>query len=192
MVIRSLTILEGIALQTDAGFKIVDQSYPYVVSRILKDESPVLVNALRNVLVDPETNRIRWSRLRSILQASNEGPGLDSDVDDVLLGHGGRQTLRPNSTLSNVSDKSLERVLDFTLSDRGAFFRDALQLELTDTVDAMQLALGHRLSELSGGILPPPVDPVDKDRVHAGSAVAEGGAPTRATVLPVQEWTQRR
>lgn len=161
LVIRALAIMEGIALQTDADFKIVDQAYPFVVRRVLTDDSPVLQSALRDVLIDPKTQRIRWSRLQSIL--STEG-----ETDDPKA-----RRDKQDSALADVSDEALKRVLDFALSERGAFLRDALQREAADTVDAFQLAVGHRLSALSGGVLPPPVDPVDKGRVEAGIAVAE-------------------
>jgi predicted unusual protein kinase regulating ubiquinone biosynthesis (AarF/ABC1/UbiB family) len=35
LILRSLAILEGIALAADADFKIVDAAYPYVVQRLL-------------------------------------------------------------------------------------------------------------------------------------------------------------
>lgn len=160
LLIRSLTILEGIALQTDVDFKIVDQSYPFVVSKILTEDAPVLNKALENVLIDSETKRIRWNRVRSVAvnlpgNARGDGDGASS------------------TALTEVSNNALELVLDFALSERGEFFRKALELELTDTVDAIQLALAHRVSRLSGGLLPAPMDAPDEERVQVGFWAAE-------------------
>ncbi len=160
LVIRSLTILEGIALQTDREFKIVDQSYPFVVQRVLTDDSPVLKQALRNVLINEHTGRIRWDRLQSIAS------GLSSSSSSYSA------SVAP-SALDGVSSAAVERLLDFTLSDQGEFFRSALTLELTDTIDAVQLALAHRAHQLSFGLLPKPLDDFDPDRVTAGLRIVD-------------------
>jgi hypothetical protein len=50
LIIRSLTILEGIALSSDPNFNIVDEAYPYVARRLLFDHSPELQSALEEVM----------------------------------------------------------------------------------------------------------------------------------------------
>ncbi|PXF43220.1 hypothetical protein BWQ96_07049 [Gracilariopsis chorda] len=172
LIIRSLTILEGFALQTDSAFKIVDESYPYVVKRILTDDSPVFQRALESVLVDPDTGRIRWSRFNSILNTrssslSEEGDGRS--VGDSLVS----QDKNRDETLSNVSNTALSRVIDFTISHRGAFLRRALELELADTADAVQLAAAKRFSDATYGLVPPPADEIDMDRVEKAIEIAK-------------------
>ena len=162
LIIRSLTILEGIALQTDSEFKIVDQSYPFVVQRVLSDDSPVLKQALRNVLISEETGRIRWDRLQSIASGLSSSSSSSSYSKSVSRG-----------ALDGVSSAAVERLLDFTLSEKGEFFRTALTLELTDTVDAVQLALAHRAHQLSGGLLPRPLEDFDAERVEKGLQIAD-------------------
>lgn len=167
LVIRSLTILEGIALQTDPDFKIVDQSYPFVVQRVLEDDSDILLEALQNVLIDQKTRRVRWDRLQSIASGLSNGNG--SGKKDK----GAPVTTPAEDTDSFISSTAMTRLLDFTLSDRGMFFRNALTLELSDTVDAVQLALAHRTSQLTGGLFPKPTDNFDSERVQVAMRIID-------------------
>ncbi|CDF40749.1 unnamed protein product [Chondrus crispus] len=187
LIIRSLTILEGFALQTNASFKIVDEAYPYVVRRILTDESPVFQRALEGVLIDPETERIRWSRLKSILKAkSSTGSGGNSENGVVPSERNGE------SRLSGMSSSSLKRVVDFTLSERGEFLRKALQLELTDTADAAQLAVAKRISDLTNGLLPSPREKVDTERLENAIELAKALRSRVPEILAVEQSRSRQ
>eukprot|EP00178_Gracilaria_changii_P025253 TRINITY_DN778_c0_g1_i1.p1 TRINITY_DN778_c0_g1~~TRINITY_DN778_c0_g1_i1.p1 ORF type:complete len:707 (+),score=93.20 TRINITY_DN778_c0_g1_i1:4984-7104(+) len=171
LIIRSLTILEGFALQTDSAFKIVDESYPYVVKRILTDDSPVFQRALENVLIDQKSGRIRWNRFNSLLASRSaslpqeDEPGSHTHLED--------KPDSDRSPLESVSNRALSRVIDFTLSNRGDFLRRALQLELTDTADALQLALLKRVSDATYGLLPPPKEYIDMSRVETAIELAK-------------------
>lgn len=166
LIIRSLTILEGFALQIDASFKIVDETYPYVVKRILTDDSPVFQQALKDVLIDDKSGRLRWKRLNALLRTRS------SSVQDDGPEISPAGTWQENS-LSGVSDRALTRVVDFVLSERGAFLRQALMTELTDTADAVQLAFLKRISDVTRGTIPPPRDNVNFDRVDNAIALAQ-------------------
>lgn len=168
LIIRSLTILEGFALQTEDSFKIVDEAYPYVVSRVLTDDSPVLQAALEGVLLDGETGRIRWNRLNSILKARSSITNFDNTKD----GSSELETVKRDK-LAGMSSAALNRVIDFTLSERGAFLRNALQLELTDTAEAALLALGERVSMVTNGLIPPPPEQADTERLENAVNIAE-------------------
>lgn len=174
LIIRSLTILEGFALQTDASFKIVDESYPYVVKRILTDDSPVFQRALRDVLIDSLTGRLRWKRLSALLRTrSSSVPEDEGGSGGAVRAATNTPTVHPSTSLTDLSDRALYRVLDFTLSERGQFLRDAILLELTDTVDAAQLALLQRASEATNGLVPAPSQAPDIDRLEAAVAFAQ-------------------
>jgi aarF domain-containing kinase len=67
---RSVATLEGVALQGDPGYQIVAQAYPFVVRKLLKNENRLSFSALRELLYDPETQRLRPQRLSTMLQAS--------------------------------------------------------------------------------------------------------------------------
>ena len=47
LIIRAISVLEGIALVGDPAFAIVDEAYPYVAKRLLTDKSPRLQAALQ-------------------------------------------------------------------------------------------------------------------------------------------------
>ena len=47
LIIRAISVLEGIALTGDPEFAIVDEAYPYVAKRLLTDNDPRLQAALR-------------------------------------------------------------------------------------------------------------------------------------------------
>lgn len=47
LIIRAISVLEGIALTGDPDFALVDEAYPYIAKRLLTDRSPRLQAALR-------------------------------------------------------------------------------------------------------------------------------------------------
>lgn len=50
LILRSLTVLEGLALYADPNFKVLAASYPYFAKRLLTDSSPYLRDALIELL----------------------------------------------------------------------------------------------------------------------------------------------
>ncbi len=49
LILRSLTVLEGLALQADSEYKLLAKAYPYMARRLLTDPAP----ELRHVLFRP-------------------------------------------------------------------------------------------------------------------------------------------
>jgi len=60
-IIRCLGVLEGLAVQADGNFRIINEAYPYIAARLLTDPSEDLQRALQQLLFT-ETNRLRWSK----------------------------------------------------------------------------------------------------------------------------------
>lgn len=50
LILRSLTVLEGLALNADPNFKVLAASYPYFAKRLLTDPNPYLRDALIELL----------------------------------------------------------------------------------------------------------------------------------------------
>lgn len=46
LILRSLTVLEGLALQADPNYKLLGKCYPYIAKRLLTDPAPELRFAL--------------------------------------------------------------------------------------------------------------------------------------------------
>lgn len=56
LVIRAIAVLEGIALQGDPEFAIIDEAYPYIAKRLLTDDSPYMKQTLNNLIFDEGGN----------------------------------------------------------------------------------------------------------------------------------------
>ncbi|GAY48625.1 hypothetical protein CUMW_113120 [Citrus unshiu] len=83
LILRSLTVLEGLALYADPNFKVLAASYPYFAKRLLTDPNPYLRDALvellfkdgrfRHVLYSPFSINLVdfkfavWNRLENLL-----------------------------------------------------------------------------------------------------------------------------
>ncbi|KAI5016082.1 hypothetical protein ZWY2020_005933 [Hordeum vulgare] len=65
LILRSLTVLEGLALYADPNFKVLAASYPYFAKRLLTDPNPYLRDALIELLFKDE--KFRWNRLENLL-----------------------------------------------------------------------------------------------------------------------------
>ena len=68
LIIRAISVLEGIALVGNPDFAIVDEAYPYISKRLLTDESPRLRSALKYIVYG-KNNTFDAERLIDILQA---------------------------------------------------------------------------------------------------------------------------
>ncbi|KAJ3676497.1 hypothetical protein LUZ60_003909 [Juncus effusus] len=65
LILRSLTVLEGLALYADPNFKVLAASYPYFAKRLLTDPDPYLRDALIELLF--KDGKFRWNRLENLL-----------------------------------------------------------------------------------------------------------------------------
>ena len=68
-VLRALAALEGTAQAIDPNFKVLEQSYPYVLASVTSDRSPEMRSAVRRLLLDEKTGKVRWGRLRRLVEA---------------------------------------------------------------------------------------------------------------------------
>lgn len=75
LIIRAISVLEGIALVGDPGFAIVDEAYPFVARRLLTSDSPRLREALRYMVYGKE-GRFNAERLIDLLVRSFFRPSL--------------------------------------------------------------------------------------------------------------------
>lgn len=68
LIIRAISVLEGIALTANPEFAIVDEAYPYISKRLLTDSSPRLREALR-YMVYGRDNSFNAERIIDLLDA---------------------------------------------------------------------------------------------------------------------------
>ncbi|PPE01683.1 hypothetical protein GOBAR_DD01339 [Gossypium barbadense] len=93
LILRSLTVLEGLALYADPNFKVLAASYPYFAKRLLTDPNPYLRDALIELLFKDERF---WNRLENLLvQGSKDRDFSAKDalqpVLKLLLGPDGEE-----------------------------------------------------------------------------------------------------
>ncbi|KAL7124435.1 hypothetical protein ABFS83_14G048300 [Erythranthe nasuta] len=80
LILRSLTVLEGLALYADPNFKVLAASYPYFAKRLLTDPNPYLRDALIELLF--KDGRFRWNRLENLLVQGKQD--RDFNAKDAL------------------------------------------------------------------------------------------------------------
>jgi len=73
LILRSLTVLEGLALYADPNFKVLAAAYPYFAKRLLTDSNPYLRDALVELLF--KDGSFRWNRLENLLMQSQKDQG---------------------------------------------------------------------------------------------------------------------
>lgn len=71
LILRSLTVLEGLALYADPNFKVLAASYPYFAKRLLTDPNPYLRDALIELLFQDGKFRYTFHYLKAILHWLN-------------------------------------------------------------------------------------------------------------------------
>jgi hypothetical protein len=73
LLVRSLTILEGIALSSDPNYKVLGAAYPWVARRLLTDTSTELRATLRNLLYTSD-GMFRFDRMEALLEQAIKTP----------------------------------------------------------------------------------------------------------------------
>lgn len=168
---RSVATLEGVALQGDPGYQIVAEAYPFVVRKLLKNETRSSFGALRELLYEPNTQRLKPQRLSTMLQASL---GMVADAS-------GRSGFIDFDTAPEEG-APLSDVATFLLSDNAVNLRPLLNAELAYgfdlTIRRSRRRLSSRLQELLVPRLPlfglrlpmPPLPPLMLPVPNGGSS----------------------
>jgi predicted unusual protein kinase regulating ubiquinone biosynthesis (AarF/ABC1/UbiB family) len=110
--LRAIATLEGIALMADSRFKISDVIYPYIINRLLTNQSIQFRAALEDFLIDNNTLEPNWNRLQTLLK--------DPEW---------------NETFSDQSENLSDTILSFIISSTGGFLK---RMVLRDIVNALE------------------------------------------------------
>lgn len=127
VIIRSLTILEGVALSIDKNFRLVRGAYPYVLSQLLnpedKERQPEALQRLlvRLLTVNGEGQEIEWERLRDFLRLAQKASKayVPSSPDDEAV-------VNAEEDKASISRKTLELFGLFLTSRTGIFLKKPL------------------------------------------------------------------
>ena len=186
LILRSLTVLEGLALATDPEFKLLGAVWPYMARRLLTDRGPALRDALAGLVLEKEPPpsstrrasppRFKWDTVDGLLEAASQADGgLDGadlaalarwalGADDHGDGEGGDNENDPPTTtpaparLRAAAAAEAARALDAAVADN---IRTALRVRGGD-------ALAERLA---------PSLPGDAVAAARARALAEAAGP---------------
>lgn len=122
LLVRSLTVLEGIALSSDPSYKVLGAAYPWVARRLLTDRSPELRDTLRALLY--KSGRFQFSRLEALLLEAIKSPGKIESFNSK------------NNPDAEFELQLKSRPLQFLLKDEGRFVREILLEEIAKGIDA--------------------------------------------------------
>lgn len=176
LIIRTLTILEGLALYVDPNFKLLQGAYPFIVRQILENPESGARDLLKRVMLTPD-NRIDWVSLERLVSIARDAKDTS---DTASLSRATRRAeLAPvlfsqwsddksSATEARFGSDAVAALLDFVLSDDGAFLREPLIEECADVLESAWLASLNAASLLTGSLLPRPSKQPDRvalDRV---------------------------
>lgn len=151
VIIRSLTILEGVALSVDPRFRLVRGSYPYILSSLLvpevDDRTPAALQKLliRLLTLNGEGREIDWVRLRDLLRLAQKARSkynpADAEDDDA-------------ETAAALSRQTIELFFKFLTSKTGLFLKRPLVHELAEAIDGMASMGEANLFRATNGLIP--------------------------------------
>ncbi|KAK9740777.1 hypothetical protein RND81_03G059300 [Saponaria officinalis] len=136
LVIRSLAVLEGIAINFDPNYKVLGSTYPYIARKVLTGSSPKLTSSLQSLLYEDGVFRV--DRLESLL----------SEMQRAKIGN----TMVKNEELDTSLDA--KDILSFTLADQGSFVREIFLEETAKGLDAVGLATLNSITSVSVASIP--------------------------------------
>lgn len=113
LVIRAISVLEGIALVGQPDFAIVDEAFPYIARRLLTDKSPRLRAALRYMVYGRE-GEFDAEKLIDLLQALEKFSAVRDDGDGTSFKVNG---VRGSRDVGKAGDFSGSQTLDLSERD---------------------------------------------------------------------------
>ena len=161
LIIRAISVLEGIALVGNPEFAIIDEAYPFISKRLLTSPNPRLKAAFR-YMVYGKSNTLDVDRMIDLLQAFEKfvavkeyGDGSSYKKDglrgDVFVGRAGEsvgsrslqsEQLSPSAKEARQGSAQREEglareALKLFFSDDGLIFREMILDELTAAIDSL-------------------------------------------------------
>lgn len=164
-ILRAFSVLEGIGLQNDAKYAIVQECYPYIARRLFSDNSPRVKSALRAIMYEPSSvdgqmklNVRRFQKLANAFRTYNE-------QSVSLMPKGYEPSEEDNSEAQAVIVKE---GLELIFSVEGNYLQEMLVREAARTVDTLGREIFRQGIDLvTGGRAQPelvfPFNTLDKD-----------------------------
>ncbi|CAM6091149.1 unnamed protein product [Calypogeia fissa] len=154
LILRAFSVLEGIGLEADPDYTIVDECYPYISKRLLTDDSPRSRAALKDFLYGGK-EQLDMQRVEEIVG------GFQSFR--VVMAPGGPREETPQQK-AKVLDPTTKEALKIIFAPEGSYIQELLLTELVRSVDALSRGAVAQLWQLiasairiPGLPLPPPL-----------------------------------
>ena len=135
LVIRAIGVLEGIALNGDPDFAIIDESYPYIAKRLLTDDSEYMKKALNDLIMDKD-GALNIDQLIDLLESFETFAKINSATINQDLMNMSRKQMSVNAK-STKSAETTREALIFFFSDDGQYIRDLLEDTVVDGFDSL-------------------------------------------------------
>jgi aarF domain-containing kinase len=119
LLVRSLSVLEGIALVSNPNYKVLSAAYPWVARRLLTDTTPELQATLLSLVY--KDGKLNFKRLESLFTQATRSTGLPQRPKDAPTG----------------SPPPRGDALALILSEDGQFVRNIVVDELAKGADAL-------------------------------------------------------
>lgn len=133
--------------QVDRDFRIINDAYPYIASRLLTDPAEDLQNALRHLLFK-DGQHLRWDRLQDLLAEATQ-------VSDYNIAH------------------AADQLVAYLASDRAASVRGLLARECVDVLDQLETETVELI--VREGLLLRALQALPSAIVQLGTADSTGG-----------------
>ena len=134
LIIRAISVLEGIALVGDDNFAVIDEAYPYIAKRLLTDDSPQIKNALNNVILGDD-GQIDIDKMIDLLQSFEVYAKINSAAMDKGLMQISREELKGSKQTQSI--ESTREALIFFFSEDGSYLRNLLEETVIDGIDSL-------------------------------------------------------
>ncbi|XP_048500888.1 uncharacterized aarF domain-containing protein kinase At1g71810, chloroplastic isoform X1 [Beta vulgaris subsp. vulgaris] len=165
LVIRSLAVLEGIAISFNPDYKVLGSTYPWIARKVLMGSSPKLKSSLQSLLYKDGVFRI--DRLESLLSEEQSDAAWPADLENLQVfyvsirskkwriqasyvisrRHNWRkQMLRARLDKALVQQDEFDKkfaakdILSFTLVEQGSLVRNIFLEETAKGLDALGIA----------------------------------------------------
>ena len=148
-ILRAFSVLEGIGLQNDPKYAIVQECYPYIARRLFSDNNPRVRSALRAIMYEPSSvegqmklNVRRFQKLATAFRTYNE--------QSVSLLP--KNYERTEEELGEAQAVILKEGLELLFSVEGNYLQEILVREAARTVDTLgREVLRQGLDLVTGG-----------------------------------------
>ncbi|KAL4858875.1 Protein ACTIVITY OF BC1 COMPLEX KINASE 3 [Chlorella vulgaris] len=200
LILRSLTVLEGLALTANPNYKLIAAAYPYMARRLLTDPAPELRSSFEDLVL--VNGRVRWSRLENLFEEGSKSQDYDPAqlwlLAEWVCSEGGRPVRKPLAAeLVRLIDALITSSVREQLSQRSGNAALALRLVPGQPDEQLSVERAHLLwgvltsgagrsvpmPQLSTGLLGLPGPGEVQQYVARLQAALSGAAPRLQTIF---------